>query len=408
MVSKATIASLQVLHAECSHHAASEQTNTSGDPLLFKLQVRTLGAPSEYIELTGGGPSIASAIADAISQLCTCPIQILHSRELQQKDRSHQCVVTISEAPSGGATNSKREGAGRYVSTSIEFGMAVATIRAANHAGLLKPAYRANHQKMLRQSAHEIVEELIEVLGLGSLAEQKKLEADSVILDHLNRIASAAVVTAANSPEPESILSLYDTSTWLYDSQGRKRHSFTDTNLWFAWYPGIDQASRTIDSVIRSMPAAPASKIPRIVRLFENPESWIRFRGAVDLEDHDVMHVLLGRGLQDQDEAFVLGFAMGTAKQVRWWEYHFFQFLIARVYPEPYRIPKFLHPAFRLGVQCGQETGNRNLFKSSLKNLRALTVEAARREAGIDTEVLRRYYREEQAAIPITIASLRL
>ena len=404
----AKIASLEVLRAARAHPSTADPSATLDQFISFELQIRTPEDASGPVDLTGNGPSIESAIADAVSQLCVRQIRIHHSRQRQQKDESFQCVVTICEATVNESSNPKREGAGRYVSKSRDFGLAIAAIRAANHAGLLKPVYRANHQKMLRQSSHEIVEELTEVLGSGTLAEQKKLEADSVILDHLNRVASAAVVTAANSPKPESILSLYDTSTWLYDSQGRKRDSFADTDLWFAWYPGIEQAGRTIDSVIGSMPAAPASKIPWIVRLFENPQSWIRFRGAVDLEDHDVMHVLLGRGLQDQDEAFVLGFAMGTAKQVRWWEYYFFQFLIARLYPEPYRIPKFLHPAFRLGVRCGQETGNKNLYKSSLKNLRPLTIEAARREAGIDTDILRRHYREEQAAIPITIASLRL
>ena len=292
----AKIASLEVLRAELTSHPTADQSATVGQPLSFKLQIRTPDDPSETVDLTGSGPSIEFAIADAVSQLCVRPIQIHHSRQLQQKDGSYQCVVSISDSNAIETSNPKREGAGRYVSKSTDFGLTVATIRAANHAGLLKLLYRSNHQKMLRQSSHEIVEELTEVLGLGSLAEQKKLEADSVILDHLNRVASAAVVTAANSPKPESILSLFDTSTWLYDSQGRKRDAYTDTDLWFAWYPGVEQSDRTIDSVIRSMPAAPASKIPWIVRLFENPQSWIRFRGAVDLEDHDVMHVLLGRG----------------------------------------------------------------------------------------------------------------
>ena len=155
-------------------------------------------------------------------------------------------------------------------------------------------------------------------------------------------------------------------------------------------------------------PTTPASKIPWIVRLFESPTSWCRFRGAVDLEDHDVLHVLLGRGLQDQDEAFVLGFAMGTAKQVSWLEYKIFQFALSRLYPEPYRIPRFLHPAFQLGVKCGQATGARDLYKRPLKRLRSLSICEARREAKIDPHVLRDFFRQEQLAIPITIASLRL
>ena len=126
------------------------------------------------------------------------------------------------------------------------------------------------------------------------------------------------------------------------------------------------------------------------------------------MEDHDVLHVLLGRGLQDQDEAFVLGFAMGTAKKVSWLQYHIFQYTLSRLYPEPYRIPRFLHPAFQLGVKCGQLTGARDLYKRPLKNLRSFSIQEARREAGIDSEVLREFYRREQLAIPITIASLRL
>ncbi len=404
MDSKAKIAALEVIQAEYSKCPDSD----TGDSFLFRLEARKIDSQVESIELIGRGETLESAIADAISGLCIRPIQINHSRQLQQNDGCYQCVVTVGESLTGDASSSPREGAGRYVSRTIELGLAVAAIRAANHAGVLKLEFRAKHQKMLRHCSQELVDELTEVLALGSLGKQKRLEADSVTLDHLNRVASAAVVTAANSPQPKSILGLFDTSAWLYDSQGRKRPSFTDTQLWFAWYPGLDEPDRIVDAVIRSMPATPSSKIPWIVRLFENPESWIRFRGAVDLEDHDVLHVLLGRGLQDQDEAFVLGFAMGTSKRVRWWEYYFFQFLIARIYPEPYRIPRFLHPAFILGVKCGCETGNKDLFKASLKRLKSLTIAEARREAGIDPQVLRGYYRQEQIAIPITIASLRL
>ncbi|MEZ6092590.1 MAG: hypothetical protein R3C05_32185, partial [Pirellulaceae bacterium] len=148
--------------------------------------------------------------------------------------------------------------------------------------------------------------------------------------------------------------------------------------------------------------------IPFVVRLFENPASWIRFRGAIDLDDHDVLHVLLGRGLQDQDEAFVLGFAMGTAKRVSWLQYRIFKTVLARLYPEPYRIPTYLLPAFDLGVECGQATGNKNLYKRSLHPLRQLSVAEARVQAGIDVDVLRSFFQREQEAVPLTVASMRL
>jgi hypothetical protein len=34
------------------------------------------------------------------------------------------------------------------------------------------------------------------------------------------------------------------------------------------------------------------------------------------LEGHDCMHVILGRGLLNQDEAFVIGFTMGSARKI--------------------------------------------------------------------------------------------
>ncbi len=398
------IAALEVVRAE----SIAQADTALQDAFAFCLEIRQLDAPAEPLTMIGRGDSLKSAIAAAVSGLCARPLQIAYSRQLQQRDGCYPCVVTIVEATENRVGNPPREGAGRYVARSLEVGLAVAAVRAANHAGLLKVEYRAKHQKMLRHCSQELLEELTEVLALGSLAKQKQLEADSVMLEHLNRVASAAVVTAANAPNPASILSLFDTSAWLYDAQGRKRPSFTRTQLWLAWYPGVEETDRSIDTVMRTLPATPAGQIPWIVKLFESPSSWLRFRGAIDLEDHDILHVLLGRGLQDQDEAFVLGFAMGTAKRVRWWEYYFFQFVIARLYPEPYRIPKYLHAAFELGVKCGRETGNQDLYRAPLRGLRSLSIAHARIQAGIDPLILKKYYRQEQLAIPTTIASLRL
>ncbi len=398
---QASVALLRVLRADSSHSL----TDCSSSERTFTLAVSLVG--NEVIESCGTGFCLEEAIAHAVSRLCVQPIRLKHKRVHLQQDGQHQCLVAVEETLQE-SRNSPRAGVGRYVAESVELGLAVATLRAVNHAGLFKSEYRTNNQKTLRIWSRQLMEELNEAIGLGSLSELKRLEADSVVLDHFNRVASAAVITAANSPRPESILSLFDTSAWLYDSQGRKRNSFTDTSLWLAWYPGLDAPERIVDSVIATLPTVPASKIPWIVSLFESPTSWCRFRGAVDLEDHDVLHVLLGRGLQDQDEAFVLGFAMGTAKKVSWLQYHIFQFTLSRLYPEPYRIPRFLHPAFQLGVKCGQLTGARDLYKRPLKSLRSLSIHEARREAGIDSEVLREFYRLEQLAIPITIASLRL
>ena len=361
---------------------------------------------ASLMHLEGSGQTLDAAVAGAVATICHKPITARSSQNKSIHGRQ-RVVVHVTEI----ANESSRAGVGRYELQEDDtrlIALVVATIRAASHAGLLRAAYRANNQKILRNWACELMQSLSETLEVSSLPEINRLEAEGQILESMNRVASAAVITASNHPRPETILSLFDTSAWLFDAQGRRRDSYTDTDLWLAWYPGIENDELTVNEVINSMPAAPESKIPWIVKLFENPESWIRFRGAVDLEDHDVMHVLLGRGLQDQDEAFVIGFAMGTAKKVSWFQYWVFKFVLARLYPEPYRIPRFLQPAFNLGVQCGQDTGARDLYRHELKALRKLPLREARRQAQIDMSVVRSYYEQEQQRIPFTIASLRL
>lgn len=387
------MATVEILRAKCEESA--DKT--------YRCELELRRRDGSQSSLQGQGQTRESAVSQTISQLCLKPIEIA-STKISDHDDQLQIVVSVRESNQ----KSSRAGVGRYVSREIDTGLVIATLRAVNHAGMLKAAYRANNQKVLRNWSSDLMEELGETLDINNLDEEKRLEAEGVVLEHLNRVASAAVVTAANYPRPDSILSLFDTSAWLFDARGRRRDAYTDTNLWLAWYPGVENDELTVDEVIKSMPAAPASKIPWIVRLFENPESWIRFRGAVDLEDHDVMHVLLGRGLQDQDEAFVIGFAMGTAKRVIWFQYWVFKFVLARLYPEPYRIPRFLQPAFDLGVKCGQETGSTNLYKRHLKELRSLPLGEARSRAEIDMKVIRKYYELEQQKIPFTIASLRL
>lgn len=406
------VATLEIVEARCGPgdgppSKASSDTQAASGAAALSCWLRIKCKSGEELCLEGQGTTEELAIEQALAPLCMRPFQVESARVIEQTDGQLQALVAVSAAPTGSG-QSERAGVGRNIAGQRDMALIVATLRAVSHAGLLRAAYRANNQKVFRGWSRELIEELSEVFRLPTLDRWQQLEAEGLALETINRVASAAVLTAVNHPRPDSILSLFDTSAWLFDSRGQRRAAYTDTDLWLAWYPGIDNDDLTVDEVISSMPAAPESKIPWIVKLFENPDSWIRFRGAVDLEDHDVMHVLLGRGLQDQDEAFVLGFAMGTAKRVSRWQYWVFKFVLARLYPEPYRIPKFLQPAFDLGVKCGQATGSKNLYRQPLKQLRSLTLREARQQAGIDLQVVRQFYEREQQQIPFTIASLRL
>lgn len=280
-----------------------------------------------------------------------------------------------------------------------------AGLRAMAAGNLLSREYRVDNQLFLRDTAKELLREL-KHHSSGDTATETHQE--TIVLAALNRVATAAVVTATNHPRSESLLQLYDTASWLYDENGKRRLHNTDTKLWLAWFPGFSSSTRLVRDVIDSMPSVPDVAIPAIIRLVENPKSWIALPGAMSLHNHDILHVLLGRGLQDQDEAFVLGFAMGNTKKrltVRKW---LFRWIVSHLYPEPYRIKKELLAAFEQGFQCGHDTPGENIARRDLTAFLDMSIDRARSELGIDPERIRSALIAERLAIPLTMASLRL
>lgn len=182
----------------------------------------------------------------------------------------------------------------------------------------------------------------------------------------------------------------------------------TGTVSWRAWCPGLDNDDQTIREVLATLPAAPPQAIPWIVRLFENPRGWLHLHGAVDLRRHDMIHVLLGRGLLGQDEAFVIGFTMGATKAVTGFEAGFFKMIASRLYPHPYRIAWPTLAAFDLGVEAGRELAAQNLHRRLDDSMLDRPLGAIRRSLGIDTQRLRDFYARERRLLPNTAASRRL
>lgn len=402
------IAALELLRFECPSVAANDDSEATAllgsmSPA-FQCQLVVRGRSKVPVVCRGCGETTIEAIRQAVEAVCRQKFRVASVDHFRHDDGMHRSIVAIER----GDVELGNFGVGRCIEENEVLSLCIAMLRAVSHAGLLKADYSANSQRNLRSTARDVMRELVDILGLGSIGALKRAEAESSLLDHFNRIASAAAVVATNTPTENSALQMFDTSAWLYDANGQRRDSFTKTDSWLAWYPGLDNDTATVGELLTTLPKVPESAIPWLIRFFENPESWFRFRGAIDLADHDVLHVLLGRGLQDQDEAFVLGFAMGTAKKVSRFQYYVFKWVMIHLYPEPYRIPSFLLPAFDIGLRCGIQTGRKNLYREPLNQLKDLTVKEARIQCGIDIAVLRQGFREEQEKIPFTIASLRL
>ena len=177
---------------------------------------------------------------------------------------------------------------------------------------------------------------------------------------------------------------------------------------WRRWCPGLDNDALTLREVLATLPAAPPTAIPWIVRLFENPAGWLHLHGAVDLAHHDRIHVLLGRGLLGQDEAFVIGFTMGSTKRLSRLEQWFFKLVAASLYPVPYRIPWPTLAAYDLGVEAGRAMGVQNVHLAVGDDRLDRPLGDIRRELGIDPERLKDFFARERAALPGTAASARL
>ena len=360
----------------------------------------------------GTGKTRDAAISHAISGLSLSKVEIISVRETRLADKI-QFVVAVKKLTGESDQQKQPSGVGRCSMARPEWALIIAALRAVSRGGLLKDDYQARNQRFLRGMSSELLKELLQLVSAetdahDSSREISEVEAQGAILDCLNRVASAAVLIAESRPQQRRTPGLFDNSAWLFDDKGSLQRSDANSNSWISWSPVSDGDNATVEEIIWSMPAAQQSEIPSIVRLFENPASRCCFRSAIDLKGHDVLHALLGRGLQHQDEAFVLGFTAGTAKDVRWWERKIWKTVLCNVYPKPYRIARCLMPAFDLGVECGRQTGHKKLYQQDLTKLLPLRLSEARQRAGIDMAVVRKFFRLEQQQLPGTFASMRL
>jgi len=152
--------------------------------------------------------------------------------------------------------------------------------------------------------------------------------------------------------------------------------------------------------VMHESSSAP-SDIPWIVRLVENPKldfPGIRvFNGAVDLYTHDCIHLILGRGMMPKDEAFVIGFTMGSTNSVFNFEMFLYRFVTEYLYPKPFKFTKDEHMIFDIAVNLGHVSNSTPLNEVDFKSMEELTLEEIRIKLGIEKNYLQHAYQLEQS-----------
>ena len=103
------------------------------------------------------------------------------------------------------------------------------------------------------------------------------------------------------------------------------------------------------------------SSINWFVWLIENPKSPISLAGAVDLYNHDIIHIILNRGMDVKDEAMVIGFTMGNSESSSGLSKWLFLLCARLLYPDGYRFSAEEVKEYNKGYSYGMTRRKRNI-----------------------------------------------
>lgn len=152
--------------------------------------------------------------------------------------------------------------------------------------------------------------------------------------------------------------------------------------------------------------------VPYIIQMVENPKFDLPgidiFHGATDLETHDYIHILLGRGVRPKDEAFVIGFTMGSTDRVSTTEERLFSFFTKYLYPKGYRFNDDDLRVFRDGTKLGYISDCEALHRVDYQPYLDWKLKDIRAELRIEEDLLRAYYAIEKRRFPQSLESQRL
>ena len=184
--------------------------------------------------------------------------------------------------------------------------------------------------------------------------------------------------------------------------------------LYSDWHISILENKITLSEAHVSLKQVGAEKkdIPLIVKLIENPKFSLPgltfFHGAVNLLTHDYIHILLGRGLLPADEAFTIGYTMGSSKQVSSAEISLFELITKHLYPNNYKFKDRDITIFRAALNLAEKSNCQSLDQVDYGPLLKIRLEKIRNMLGINTEKIIDYYKIEKTLYPDNKASSRL
>jgi hypothetical protein len=165
------------------------------------------------------------------------------------------------------------------------------------------------------------------------------------------------------------------------------------------WHHPLSKGNSLLHNVLDSMSQfkLKQEEVPLVIKLVENPKHKTSklFTGAVDLFTHDCIHVVLGRGLLPKDEAFVIGYTMGSSKKMKRWRRNLFMFICKYLYPEGYKFGEEERYIFYSGVMAGSRCPT-DLSRVDFTQLMDYKIQGIREKLGVDKGALSCYYCTEK------------
>ena len=180
------------------------------------------------------------------------------------------------------------------------------------------------------------------------------------------------------------------------------------------WHLPLDKDKLSLNEAKHSLKKVSAQQheIPLMIQLIENPKYKLPgitlFHGAVDLDTHDSIHIILGRGLLPMDEAFTIGFTMGSTNRVSVTEEQLFTFISKNLYPDIYKFDQQDIEVFRNATRLAFLSNCKPLDTIDFNSLSDLSLREIRKKIGLETDLLKAYYAIEKNRYPDSIASQRL
>ena len=180
------------------------------------------------------------------------------------------------------------------------------------------------------------------------------------------------------------------------------------------WFVPLSCNDKTLSSAYQELQefGLKQEEIPYIIQIVENPKFDLPggdiFHGKTDIETHDYLHIILGRGVLAKDEAFVIGFTMGSTNRVTSTEENLYSFFAKYLYPKAYRFTDDDLHVFKDAVKLGFISDCQSLSEVDYSRYLQHPLEEIREDLGIETNLLQAYYSIEKRRYPESIESQRL